>query len=124
MKGIVMSKLRKAVLALRVLMVAKAFIITPAAAANFDGQWSIQIASTNSACGSGANLAIGINNGKVESSNAMLTASGSVAEVGAIRVMLANGIKRAIGAGRLSGSSGSSTSHGAMCSGTWTAQRV
>ena len=119
-----MSKLGKVILIIRVLMVAKAFIVTPAAAANFDGQWSIQIASTSSACGSGTNLSIGISNGKVESSNAMVIASGSVANAGAIRVTLANGIKRAIGSGRLSGSSGSGTWHGAMCSGTWTAQRV
>jgi hypothetical protein len=37
---------------------------------------------------------------------------------------LASGLKRAVGYGRLSGTSGSSTWRAAVCSGTWTAQRI
>jgi hypothetical protein len=54
----------------------------------------------------------------------MMTASGRVADSGSISVMLASGIKHATGFGHLSGTSGSGTWHGALCSGTWTAQRI
>ena len=108
----------------RIVLMAAAHLATPAAAASFDGQWNVQIASSSSVCGSGASVAIGINNGRVESSNAMVTASGHVADAGAISVTLVSGIKRAVGSGHLTATSGSGTWHGAMCSGTWTAQRI
>jgi len=99
-------------------------LATPAAAATFDGSWNVQIASSNVACPSGASVSIGINNGQVASNNAMVTASGRVADAGSISVTLISGIKRAVGFGRLTSTSGSGTWHGAMCSGTWTAQRI
>ncbi len=94
------------------------------AATSFDGEWNVRIASTNAACGNGATVSIGISNGQVASGTAAVTASGRVAEAGGISVTLSNGIRRAAGFGRLSGTSGSGTWRGAMCSGTWTAQRV
>jgi hypothetical protein len=94
-----------------------------AATTTFDGAWNVQIASSSEACGNGATVSIGISNGQVASSGAV-TASGRVAEAGNISVSLSNGIKRATGFGRLSGTSGSGTWRGAMCSGTWTAQRM
>lgn len=108
----------------RMVLFAAAHIATPAAAASFDGQWNVQIASTSSVCGSGASVAIGINNGRVESNNAMVTASGRVADAGGIQVTLVSGIKRAVGSGHLTATSGSGTWRGALCSGTWTAQRI
>jgi hypothetical protein len=99
-------------------------IATPAAAATFDGSWNVQIASSNSVCGSGTTVSSGINHGQVESNNAMVTASGRVADAGSISVTLASGSKRAVGFGHLSATSGSGTWRGAMCSGTWTAQRI
>jgi hypothetical protein len=54
----------------------------------------------------------------------MVTASGRVADAGVISVTLASGLKRAVGYGRLSGPSGSGTWRAAVCSGTWTAQRI
>ncbi len=111
-------------LATRLLMLVGASIATPAAAAGFDGQWSVQIASSNAACPNGTSVSIGINNGRVESSSAMVSASGHVADAGSINVTLTSGIKRAVGSGHLSATSGSGTWHGAMCSGTWTAQRI
>jgi hypothetical protein len=99
-------------------------IATPAAASTFDGQWNIQIASTNTACTSGTSVALGINNGQVASNSAMVSASGRVADAGIINVTLSSGMKRAVGFGRLSGSSGSGTWRAALCSGTWTAQRT
>jgi|SRR5437016_11361134 len=116
-----MSAFHKARLAS--LLLAGVLLATPAAASTFDGQWSVQIASSNSACTNGASVAIGISNGQVASASSAVTASGRVAEVGTINVTLSTGIKRAVGFGRLSGSSGSGTWRAAMCSGTWTAQR-
>jgi hypothetical protein len=99
-------------------------VATPATAATFDGEWNVQIASSNTACTSGTSVSIGISNGQVASTNAVVTASGRVAEAGAIQVTLASGMKRAVGSGRLSGTSGSGTWRAALCSGTWTAQRI
>ena len=105
------------------LLLTGVLLATPAAANTFDGQWNVQIASSNSACTNGASVAIGISNGQVASNTATVSASGRVAEAGTISVTLSAGIKRAVGFGRLSGSSGSGTWRAAMCSGTWTAQR-
>jgi hypothetical protein len=96
----------------------------PSAAATFDGDWNVQITSSNAACPSGASVSIEINNGQVASNSAAVTASGRVADAGSINVTLANGMKRAVGTGRLSGTSGSGTWRAALCSGTWTAQRI
>lgn len=123
-EGNIMGHFGKAILASRLLLLAGMSIATPAAAPTFDGAWSVQIASSNGACPSGASVSIGISNGQVASNNAMVTASGHVAEAGNISVTLSSGMKRAIGYGRLTATSGSGTWRGAMCSGTWTAQRV
>jgi len=95
-----------------------------AKAASFDGEWSVHIASSSSECGNGKTLSIGINNGQIASSDAAVRASGHVAEAGNVSVTLLSGIKRAVGFGHLSGSSGSGTWRGTMCSGTWTAQKI
>jgi hypothetical protein len=96
----------------------------PAAAASFDGKWSVHITSSSSSCGDGATASFGINNGHIASSGGMISASGHVADTGSISVSLASGLKHATGLGHLSGTAGSGTWHGAMCSGTWTAQRI
>jgi hypothetical protein len=119
-----MKHFRKAAIAAGILFLAGVSLVTPASAATFDGAWNVQIASTNTACPSGTNVSIGINNGQVASNNAMVTASGRVADAGNISVTLASGMKKAVGYGHLSSTSGSGTWHGALCSGTWTAQRI
>jgi hypothetical protein len=119
-----MQHFRKTIVASRILFLAAMAVATPAAAATFDGAWNVQIASSNAACPSGTSVSIGINNGQVASNNAMVTASGRVAEAGIISVTLSSGMKKAVGSGRLTSTSGSGTWHGAMCSGTWTAQRI
>jgi hypothetical protein len=111
-------------LSVRILLFAAMTITTPAAAATFDGEWNVQIASTNAACSSGVSVSIGINNGQVASTSAAVTASGRVADAGNISVTLASGLKRAVGLGRLTATSGSGTWRAALCSGTWTAQRI
>ena len=118
-----MGQFRKVIIA-RILLFAAMSVATPAAAAIFDGEWNVQIASTSSVCGGGATVSIGINNGQVASTNALMTASGRVADAGIISVTLISGIKRAVGWGHLSATSGSGTWRGALCSGTWTAQRI
>jgi hypothetical protein len=116
-----MSTLHKA--KLTSLLIASLLLATPAAAStSFDGQWNVQISSPNASCTTGS-VAIGISNGQVASSTATVTASGRVADAGAISVTLSTGMKRAVGSGRLSGASGSGTWRAALCSGTWTAQR-
>jgi hypothetical protein len=115
---------RKLKIATRIAILFAIPFATPAAAAGFDGEWNVQIESSSSACGSGASVAIGISKGQVASANSAVRASGHVADAGRISVTLISGIKRAVGSGRLSGTSGSGTWHAPMCSGTWTAQRV
>ncbi|MGH6645025.1 MAG: hypothetical protein ACRED3_20250 [Bradyrhizobium sp.] len=105
-------------------MLSGMILAKPAIAATFDGQWNVQIASSNMACSSGVSVSIGINNGQVASNSAAVSASGRVAEAGNISVTLASGMKKAVGLGRLSGTSGSGTWRAALCSGTWTAQRI
>ncbi|MCK1714370.1 MULTISPECIES: hypothetical protein [unclassified Bradyrhizobium] len=97
---------------------------TQASASTFDGAWNVRIASSSQTCGNGSTVAIGINNGQIASSSVAVTASGRVADAGSINVTLSTGIKRAVGFGRLSGTSGSGTWRGAMCTGTWTAERM
>jgi hypothetical protein len=119
-----MQPFRKMLFASCILILAGMSAATPAAASTFDGAWNVQIASNNAACPSGTSVSIGINNGHVESNNATVTASGRVGDAGTISVTLSSGMKRAVGSGRLTATSGSGTWRGAMCSGTWTAQRI
>jgi hypothetical protein len=119
-----MGHLRRAIIAAGLLLVAAAAVTTPAAAAGFDGEWRVRIAASNSTCGNGATVSIDISNGHVASSDALMKASGRVADEGSISVTLASGIKRAVGSGRLTANSGSGTWRGPMCSGTWTAERI
>jgi hypothetical protein len=119
-----MGQVRKTTLVTRALLLLGMSMATPAAAATFDGAWNVQIASPNGACGGGTTVSIGINNGQVASNNPLMRASGRVANAGNISVTLTSGMKRAVGSGRLTATSGSGTWRGTMCSGTWTAQRM
>jgi hypothetical protein len=117
-----MGRIRKTFIATTVALLAAISFASAASATTFDGEWSVRIASSSSTCGNGQTVSIGINNGQVSSS--MVQASGHVAEAGSISVTLVSGVKRATGFGRLSGTSGSGTWRGIMCSGTWTASRI
>ncbi len=119
-----MGQFRKTLIATQLLLCLTLPFANLAAAASFDGEWSVHIASSSSQCGDGAIASFGISNGRVASSGGMMNASGHVAESGSISVTLASGVKHATGFGHLSGASGSGTWRGAMCSGTWTAQRI
>jgi hypothetical protein len=119
-----MGHFLKITFATRIVLLAGLVVATPAAAATFDGEWNVQIASSHSACSGGTTVSLGINNGQVASTSAMVTASGRVAEAGTISVTLISGMKRAVGSGHLSATSGSGTWRATLCSGTWTAQRI
>jgi hypothetical protein len=122
-KGLVMNTSSKFLIAASLFSATLGFA-TPSTASTFDGDWNVQITSSNAACPSGASVSIEINKGQVASNSAAVTASGRVADAGNINVTLASGVKRAVGTGRLSGTSGSGTWRAALCSGTWTAQRI
>jgi hypothetical protein len=119
-----MTRTFKTMIATRILLLVGALAATPAAAATFDGAWNVQIASQNRACGDGVTVSIGINNGQVASSDGVMAATGRVADSGSINVTLISGLKRAVGSGHLTATSGSGTWRGPLCSGTWTAQHI
>ena len=99
-------------------------LATPAAATDFDGNWSVKVMARKGICEGGYRYPIRISNGDVTPSDASVNVSGRVAEGGAISVTVGRGYQRASGSGRLSGSNGSGTWRGSLCSGTWTAQRI
>jgi hypothetical protein len=119
-----MGYVRKALIATHIALALAVSLAQSAAAATFDGEWSVRIASPKPECGNGATLSIGISNGRVASSGTTMQASGRVADGGMISVSLMSGIKHATGSGHLSGSSGAGTWHGMACSGTWTAEKI
>lgn len=103
------------------LSLAASLISTPAAAAApFDGSWTVSIATKTGTCDSGS-LPITVSDGRIQSS--LTTVSGQVATGGGIRVTVGSGVKSANGTGKLSGASGSGTWRGGLCSGTWVAQK-
>ena len=97
-------------------------MIVPAAA-SFDGTWNVSIVTKSGTCEGAPAMSIQINNGKVEG-DPNLGISGRVAESGGIVVSIKNGVRKAIGSGRLAQAFGFGTWRGGPCSGTWTAQRI
>jgi hypothetical protein len=95
-----------------------------AAAAPFDGSWTVKIATQSGACKSGT-LPIEVRDGKIVSGNPVVNVSGQVAQSGGLRVVVGDGVRKANGSGKLSGTSGSGTwsGGGGICSGTWVAER-
>src|SRR5204862_2722896 len=65
-KVMTMSAFRKTSLLFAGLLLA----MPATASTTFDGQWSVQIASSGSACTNGASVSIGISNGQVASNTA------------------------------------------------------
>ncbi len=111
----------------RIALAIVAFAATPAAAStggNYDGQWTVTIASARPHCGGGTSVSLAIAKGQIAPGGVGFNASGRVGDSGAISVTMSSGIKRANGSGRLNGNAGSGTWRGDLCSGTWTAQRI
>ena len=98
---------------------------TPAAAAApFDGAWTVSISTQKGSCDSGS-IPIKVSEGRIQSSQSSVAIAGRVAEGGGVRVTVGGGVKKANGSGRLTGDSGSGTwsGGGGVCSGTWVAER-
>jgi hypothetical protein len=116
----------KAVEASFLALVSAAWLVgTPAAAAApFDGSWTVSIATRSGACKSGT-LPIEVRDGKIVSGNPVVLVSGQVRESGGLKVIVGNGVRKANGSGKLSATSGSGTwrGGGGLCSGTWVAER-
>lgn len=93
-----------------------------AAAAPFDGSWTVDIATQRGTCKS-SSLPIEVRDGKILSSTPVVNVSGQVGQAGLIRVVVGDGLRKANGSGKLSATSGSGTWNGGLCSGTWVAQR-
>jgi hypothetical protein len=94
-----------------------------AAAAPFDGSWTVDIATHRGTCKSGS-LPIEVRDGKIQSNSPAVNVSGQVGQAGLIRVVVGDGLRKANGSGKLSATSGSGTWNGGLCSGTWAAQRT
>jgi hypothetical protein len=110
-------------IAARAVLLALAFVTTPAAAdtSSFDGSWSVKIITQRGSCNSGASLPIRVTHGSVASD--VVKVSGQVGSSGMMSVNVGDGLKRASGVGRLSDQTGSGTWKGGPCSGIWTAQK-
>lgn len=96
-------------------------------AAQFDGQWSVQVLTAQGDCDRAYRYAIAIENGRVRyAGGAGFTVNGSVSGNGAVRGSLSgSGTTVAIN-GRLSGASGGGTwkaTGGRSCSGNWSAEK-
>ena len=121
-----MTTLFKIAQALLLTLVSVIWIMgTPvAAAAPFDGSWTVKIASSSSACKSGS-IPVEVKDGKIASPNPVVAVSGQVGQTGGLRVVVGDGMRKANGSGKLNGTSGSGTwsASGGLCSGTWVAER-
>jgi hypothetical protein len=121
-----MATTRKTIEASLLALVSAAWLVgTPAAAAApFDGSWTVNIATQSGACKDGS-LPIEVRDGKIVSGNPVVNVQGQVADSGGLRVIVGDGVRKANGSGKLSGTSGAGTwsGGGGICSGTWVAQR-
>jgi hypothetical protein len=93
-----------------------------AAAAPFDGSWTVDIATAKGTCTIGS-LPIEVRDGKVQSGSPAVNVSGQVGQAGLIRVSVGDGLRKANGSGKLSSTSGAGTWNAGLCSGTGVAQR-
>jgi hypothetical protein len=119
-----MARITHTRLSARILFALVSLASMPAAAATFDGSWSVSIVTRKGVCDAGGSLPIQVSNGRVESGTPQVQVSGQVGSNGGISVALATGVRRATGSGTLSETSGSGTWRAPLCSGTWTAQRI
>jgi len=100
----------------------------PAAAANFDGNWSVMIVTQRGPCDSAYRYGLSIRNGVVfYEGSAPVNVSGRVNGNGSVSVRVWAGSQSASGSGRLARGSGRGTWRGVSssgtCSGYWTAEQ-
>jgi len=112
-----------------VLVAASLAVTSPALArGNFDGEWSVVIASRDGACTPTLRYPVTITNGMVTNGgNAPAAVQGRVAPNGGVRVTVQSGGSWASGSGRLDATRGSGIWRGqgtiGACEGTWLAER-
>jgi hypothetical protein len=99
-----------------------------ALATEHDGSWSVLVITEKGDCDKAYRYAVSVQNGQLKySGDASIDMNGTVAGNGAVKVSIRLGEKGANGIGRLSGSAGTGTWHGAAgnssCAGTWEAEK-
>ena len=108
------------------------FSAPPAAAAKFDGNWSMTAVTTRGHCGT-IPIGMGITGGRIYSTGGSfafytISLGGRVSASGSVSLKAVAGPRVAIGIGRFSHVRGSGTWHGkgpsGLCSGVWSATRT
>ena len=100
----------------------------PAAAAGYDGNWSVLIITEKGDCDRAYRYPLAVADGRVRyTGEAGANVSGTVTPAGAVKVSIQLGDKGANGSGHLSGNSGAGTwqgaGGGASCAGRWEAEK-
>jgi hypothetical protein len=105
-----------------------AWMPRPAAAADFDGKWSVLVVTDKGTCDRAYRYEVAVRNGRVSYiGDASINLAGTVTPNGAVTVGISRGKQRADGTGRISASAGAGRWHGRSsageCSGHWEAER-
>lgn len=120
------SRAAKGRLAVATLAAATLLGVGVAAAASFDGTWSVSVATTAGPCDSSFRFPLEIARGRVFSRD-ISGVSGRVNPRGGIQVSIRQGDRSAIGSGHLSGNAGGGRWNGrsasGRCIGQWQATR-
>ena len=118
-----------ALLGIAIAAVAATARIAPAAArGNFDGSWTVTIATERGACDRSGSVRVDIRDGSlIYSGGGAVDVRGRVSNSGQVQVRVATDGQNGSGTGKLSGASGGGSWHGTgtkgICSGHWSAQR-
>jgi hypothetical protein len=102
--------------------------VSPAAAASFDGPWSVHVITRSGPCDQSYRYGLMIRGGTVSYlGGGAVRVSGRVSRSGSVSVSVSSGGQTAIGSGRLSNGRGSGTWRGqgpnGACAGVWSASQ-
>jgi hypothetical protein len=102
--------------------------IERAAAANFDGSWTVTILTERGACDRSGSVRVDIRNGNlIYTGGGGVDVRGHVSNSGQVQVRVATDGQNGSGTGKLSAASGGGSWHGTgtkgICSGHWSAQK-
>jgi hypothetical protein len=102
--------------------------IEGAAAANFDGSWTVTILTEHGACDRSGSVRVDIRNGNlIYTGGGGVDVRGRVSSSGQVQVRVATDGQNGSGTGKLSAASGGGSWHGSgtkgICSGHWSAQK-
>ena len=111
-------------------LLAPSFALAPqgAAAAGFDGRWTVLIITDSGTCDRGYRYEVAVENGQVRYvGGASVTLAGTVSHAGAVTVSISKGKQHANGTGKLGADAGvgrwSGQSSAGACAGRWEAER-